>query len=106
MVYSPSGRLIKYLFCCKGLKEGDKFDSSSVERFYKKLNEAKQILENARPTAVYERKFCLAMDKLDELLCGIEKYGKPSEREIALEAFRNELEKERLEKERRGKDMR
>jgi len=101
MVYSPSGRLIKYLFYCKGLKEGDKFDSPSVERFYKKLNKAKQILENARPTAAYERNFSLAMDRLDDLLCDIEKYGKLSDRELALEAFRNELVKER-----QGKDMR
>jgi len=95
MVYSPSGRLIKYLFYCKGAKEGDRFDSPSVERFYKKLDKAKQILENARPTVAHERKFMLAMDRLDDLLCDIEKYDKLSERELALEVFRNELEKER-----------
>lgn len=95
MVFSPSGRLIKYLFYCKGLKEGDKFDSPSVERFYKKLDKAKQILETARPTAPRERKFTLAMDRLDDLLCDIEKYDKHSDRELALEAFRDELVKER-----------
>ena len=95
MVYSPSGRLIKYIFCCKGAKEDDKFDSSKVERFYKKLDEAKQILENARPTAYYEGKFMLAMDRLDELLCDIEKYDKFSEREIALAAYKQKLVEER-----------
>ena len=99
MVFSPSGRLIKYLFYCKGLKEGDKFDSPSIERFYKKLDKAKQILENARPTAAYAGRFSLAMDKLDDLLCDIEKYDKHSDRELALEAFRDELRKER-----QGKD--
>ena len=95
MVFSPSGRLIKYLFSCKGLKEGDKFDSPSIERFYKKLYKAKQILENVRPVKYYERKFMLAMDRLDDLLCDIEKYDKLSERELALQAYLNELKKEK-----------
>jgi len=87
MTYSPTGRMIKYPFCCKGVKEAVKFDSPSVERLYKKLYKAKQILENAKPTIAYERKFILAMDRLDELLCDIERLEVPSEREIALEAF-------------------
>ncbi len=95
MDYTPSGRLIKYIFCCKGLKEGDMFDSPSVERFYKKLDKAKQILEKARSTADLEGKFMLAMDRLDELLCHIEKYEKLSEREVALAALKKELEAER-----------
>lgn len=95
MVYNPSGRLIKYLFSCKGLNEGDRFDTPSVERFYKKLDKAKQILENVRPTRYYERKFMLAMDRLDDLLCNIEKYSKLSERELALAALKKELEEER-----------
>jgi len=90
MSYTKSGRMIKYPFCCKGVKEGVKFDSPSVERLYKKLYKAKQILENARPTVAYERKFILAMDRLDELLCDIERieiYTPLSEEEIAREVL-------------------
>ena len=73
MVFNQSGRMIKYLFYSKGIKDGNKFTSASVERFYKKLDKAKKILENARPTATHERSFCLAMDRFDVLLCEIEK---------------------------------
>ncbi len=97
MVYTPSGRLIKYLFYCKGIKEGEIFFSPSVERFYKKLDKAKQILENARPPADYERNFMFAMDYLDGLLCDIEKsetYTLDWEK-MASEALRRKLEKGR-----------
>ena len=96
MVYTPSGRLIKYLFSSKGVKKEDTFLSPSVARFYEKLYKAKEILENARPTRDYERKFMLAMDKLDELLCAIErveKYTPMTGEEIAREALRRKLAK-------------
>lgn len=73
MVFNLSGRLIKYLFYSKGIKDGNKFTSASVEKFYKKLNKAKKILENARPTVAHEHSFCLAMDRFDTLLCEIER---------------------------------
>ena len=96
MSYNTSGRLIKYPFFSKGFKEGDKFDSPSVERFYKKLCKAKHILEKARPPGkYYALYFTLAMDKFDKLLCDIEKHDKRSERELALQAYLNKLERER-----------
>ena len=73
MVFNRSGRMIKYLFYSKGIKDDNKFTTASVERFYKKLDKAKKILENARPTAAHERSFCLAMDRFDTLLCEIER---------------------------------
>ena len=99
MDYTSSGRMIKYHFCCKGLKEGDKFDSPAVERFYKKLCKAKQILEKARPPGkYYAHYFTLAMDKFDKLLCDIEQYDKLSDKEIGLAAFLKKSEEEMLEK--------
>jgi len=86
--------MIKYLFYSKGIKDGNKFTSASVERFYKKLNKAKQILENACPTVAHERSFCLAMDRFDTLLCEIERceiHTPMSEEEVASEALRRKL---------------
>ena len=91
MDYTKSGRLIKYRFSCKGVKESDRFFSPSVEKLYKKLFKAKQMVENARPTAEFERKFMLAMDRLDELLLDIEEHGIYSEEKIAREALRRKL---------------
>ena len=98
MVFSSSGKLIKYLFYCKGIKDGNEFTSASVERFYKKLDKAKKILENARPTVAHERSFSLAMDRFDTLLCEIERCEistMMSEEDMLREALERKLGKSR-----------